>query len=136
MAKAPRDVPHSHRCAPLLAWALALPLVNPLQPAQAASLLSYISSPHSLVGLGETVNAGQDDGFMFDVLGDPSSRLLFSIAKPWTTDPSFRYWNLDLAPPEGASLAVGSFANATRSAFKSSLKNPVSSAKIGQLSNR
>ena len=118
MAKASRNASHSHRWTHLLAWALALPVAFPLQPAQAASVLSFISSPYSLVGLGETVNAGPDNGFDFGVLGDPSSGLLFSIAKPWTSDPSFRYWNLDLAPAQGASLAVGSFAEATRSAFK------------------
>ena len=107
----------SHRWARLMAWALALPLAGSLQPAQAATSLSFLSSPYSYVGGGETVSAGPDNGFDIGVHGDPFTMLSFSIAEPWTPEGLSRYWNLELAAPEGASLSVGSYANATRWPF-------------------
>ncbi len=108
----------SHRWARLVAWALALPLAGSLQPAQAATSLSFLSSPYSYVGGGETVSAGPDNGFDIGVHGDPFTMLSFSIAEPWTPEGLSRYWNLELAAPEGASLSVGSYANATRWPFQ------------------
>ncbi len=107
----------SHRWARLLACALALPLAGSLQPAQAATLLSFISSPYSYVGGGETVSAGPDNGFDIGVQGDPLTMLSFSVIEPWTPDGS-RWWYLRLAAPEGANLSVGSYANATRWPFQ------------------
>ena len=108
----------SHRWARLMAWALALPLAGSLQPAQAATSLSFLSSPYSYVGGGETVSAGPDNGFDIGVHGDPFTMLSFSIAEPWTPEGLSRYWNLELAAPEGAILSVGSYANATRWPFQ------------------
>ena len=108
----------SHRWARLMAWALALPLAGSLQPAQAATSLSFLSSPYSYVGGGETVSAGPDNGFDIGVYGDPFTMLGFSIAESWTPEGLSRYWNLELAAPEGASLSVGSYANATRWPFQ------------------
>jgi hypothetical protein len=117
----------SHRWARLIAGALALPLAGSLQPAQAATLLSFLSSPYSWVGRGETVSAGPNNGFDISVLGDQftpitqitqiTSTLNFTITEPWTLY-GWRSWDLRLAAPEGASLAVGSYSNATRSSFK------------------
>ena len=108
----------SHRWARLMAWALALPLAGSLQPAQAATSLSFLSSPYSYVGGGETVSAGPDNGFDIGVYGDPFTMLGFSIAESWTPEGLSRYWNLELAAPQGASLSVGSYANATRWPFQ------------------
>jgi hypothetical protein len=108
----------SQRWARLMAWALALPLAGSLQPAQAATLLSFLSSPYSYVGGGETVSAGPDNGFNIGVHGDPFTMLSFSIAEPWTPEGLSRYWNLELAAPKDASLSVGSYANATRWPFQ------------------
>jgi hypothetical protein len=107
-----------HRWARLMACALALPLAGSLQPAQAATSLAFLSSPYSYVGGGETVSAGPDNGFDIGVHGDPFTMLSFSIAEPWTPEGLSRYWNLELAAPEGASLSVGSYANATRWPFQ------------------
>jgi len=107
-----------HRWARLIAGALALPLAGSMQQAQAATLLSFLSSPYSFVGGGETVSAGPDNGFDIGVQGDPFTMLSFSVAEPWTSEGSSRYWNLELAAPQGASLAVGSYANATRWPFQ------------------
>ena len=109
---------HSHRWARLIACTLALPLAGSLQAAQAATLLSFLSSPYSFVGGGETVSAGPDNGFDIGVEGDPFTMLRFSIAEPWTSEGLSRYWNLELAAPQGASLAIGSYANATRWPFQ------------------
>ena len=108
----------SQRWARLMAWALALPLAGSLQPAQAATSLSFLSSPYSYVGGGETVSAGPDNGFDISVLGDQFTMLSFSVAEPWTSEGLSRYWNLELAAPQGASLAVGFYANATRWPFQ------------------
>ena len=108
----------SQRWARLMAWALALPLAGSLQPAQAATSLSFLSSPYSYVGGGETVSAGPDNGFNIGVHGDPFTMLSFSIAEPWTPEGLSRYWNLELAAPKDASLSVGSYANATRWPFQ------------------
>jgi len=104
----------SHRWACMKACVLALPLAGSLQPAQAATSLAFLSSPYSYVGGGETVSAGPDNGFDIGVHGDPFTTLSFSIAEPWTPEGLSRYWNLERAAPEGASLSVGSYANATR----------------------
>ena len=107
----------SHRWARLIACALALPLAGSLQPAQAATLLSFLSSPYSWVGGGETVSAGPANGFEIGVQGDPFTMLDFRVIEPWTPD-GWRWWYLRLAAPEGANLAVGSYANATRWPFQ------------------
>jgi hypothetical protein len=103
---------------------LALPLAGSLQPAQAATLLSFLSSPYSYVGGGETVSAGPANGFDISVLGDQftpitqiTSTLHFTVIEPWTPD-GWRWWYLRLAAPEGANLSVGSYANATRWPFQ------------------
>jgi hypothetical protein len=95
-----------------------------MQQAQAATLLSFLSSPYSYVGGGETVSAGPDNGFDISVLGDQftpitqiTSTLHFSVLEPWTPD-GWRWWYLRLAAPEGANLSVGSYANATRWPFQ------------------
>jgi hypothetical protein len=107
----------SHRWARLIACALALPLTGSLQPAQAATLLSFLSSPYSWVGGGETISAGPANGFEIGVQGDPFTMLDFRVIEPWTPD-GWRWWYLRLAAPEGASLSVGSYANATRWPFQ------------------
>jgi hypothetical protein len=107
----------SHRWARLIACALALPLAGSLQPAQAATLLSFLSSPYSWVGGGETVSAGPANGFEIGVQGDPFTMLDFRVIEPWTPD-GWRWWYLRLAAPEGANLSVGSYANATRWPFQ------------------
>ena len=107
----------SHRWAHLIACALALPLAGSLQPAQAATLLSFLSSPYSWVGGGETVSAGPANGFEIGVQGDPFTMLEFRVIEPWTLE-GWRWWYLRLAAPEGASLSVGSYANATRWPFQ------------------
>ena len=113
-----RRVPSlSHRWARLIACALALPLAGSLQPARAATLLSFLSSPYSYVGGGETVSAGPANGFEIGVQGDPVTMLDFRVIEPWTPD-GWRWWYLRLAAPEGANLAVGSYANATRWPFQ------------------
>jgi len=103
---------------------MALPLAGSLQAAQAATLLSFLSSPYSWVGGGETVSAGPDNGFDISVLGDQftpitqiTSTLHFSVLEPWTPD-GWRWWYLRLAAPEGANLSVGSYAYATRWPFQ------------------
>ena len=108
----------SHRWSRLIASALALPLAGSLQPSQAATLLSFLSSPYSWVGGGETVSAGPANGFEIGVQGDPFTMLRFSVAEPWTPEGFSRYWDLELAAPQGASLSVGSYANATRWPFQ------------------
>ena len=107
----------SHRWARLIACALALPLASSLHPAQAATLLSFLSSPYSWVGGGETVSAGPANGFEIGVQGDPFTMLEFRVIEPWTPD-GWRWWYLRLAAPEGANLSVGSYANATRWPFQ------------------
>ena len=107
----------SHRWARLIACALALPLAGSLQPAQAATLLSFLSSPYSWVGGGETSTAGPANGFEIGVQGDPFTMLEFRVIEPWTPD-GWRWWYLRLAAPEGANLSVGSYANATRWPFQ------------------
>jgi hypothetical protein len=107
----------SHRWTRLIACALALPLAGSLQPAQAATLLSFLSSPYSWVGGGETVSAGPANGFEIGVQGDPFTMLDFRVIEPWTPD-GWRWWYLRLAAPEGANLSVGSYANATRWPFQ------------------
>jgi hypothetical protein len=107
----------SHRWTRLIACALALPLAGSLQAAQAATLLSFLSSPYSYVGGGETVSAGPANGFEIGVQGDPFTMLDFRVIEPWTPD-GWRWWYLRLAAPEGANLAVGSYANATRWPFQ------------------
>jgi hypothetical protein len=107
----------SHRWTRLIACALALPLAGSLQAAQAATLLSFLSSPYSWVGGGETVSAGPANGFEIGVQGDPFTMLEFRVIEPWTPD-GWRWWYLRLAAPEGANLAVGSYANATRWPFQ------------------
>jgi hypothetical protein len=114
----------SHRWTRLIACALALPLAGSLQPAQAATLLSFLSSPYSYVGGGETVSAGPANGFDISVLGDQftpitqiTSTLHFTVIEPWTLE-GWRWWYLRLAAPEGANLSVGSYANATRWPFQ------------------
>ena len=97
---------------------MALPLAGSLQPSQAATLLSFLSSPYSWVGGGETVSAGPANGFEIGVQGDPFTMLRFSVAEPWTPEGFSRYWDLELAAPQGASLSVGSYANATRWPFQ------------------
>jgi hypothetical protein len=106
-----------HRWARLIAGALALPLAGSLQPAQAATLLSFLSSPYSWVGGGETVSAGPANGFEIGVQGDPFTMLDFRVIEPWTPD-GWRWWYLRLAAPEGTNLSVGSYANATRWPFQ------------------
>lgn len=107
----------SHRWARLIACALALPLAGYLQPAQAATLLSFLSSPYSYVGGGETVSAGPDKGFDINVQGDPFTMLDFRVIEPWSPD-GWRWWYLRLAAPQGANLSVGTYANATRWPFQ------------------
>jgi hypothetical protein len=107
----------SHRWARLIACALALPLAGSLQPAQAATLLSFLSSPYSWVGGGETSTAGPANGFEIGVQGDPFTMLEFRVIEPWTPD-GWRWWYLRLAAPDGANLSVGSYANATRWPFQ------------------
>ena len=107
----------SHRWARLIACASALLLAGSLQPAQAATLLSFLSSPYSWVGGGETVSAGPANGFEIGVQGDPFTMLEFRVIEPWTPD-GWRWWYLRLAAPEGANLSVGSYANATRWPFQ------------------
>jgi hypothetical protein len=80
-------------------------------------LLSFLSSPYSYVGGGETVSAGPDNGFEIGVQGDPFTMLDFRVIEPWTPDGS-RWWYLRLAAPESANLSVGSYANATRWPFQ------------------
>ena len=107
----------SHRWSRLIASALALPLAGSLQPSQAATLLSFLSSPYSWVGGGETVSAGPANGFEIGVQGDPFTMLEFRVIEPWTLE-GWRWWYLRLAAPEGANLSVGSYANATRWPFQ------------------
>jgi hypothetical protein len=76
----PHGLPRILRWARLIACTLALPLAGSLQRAQAATLLSFLSSPYSFVGGGETVSAGPDNGFDIAVQGDPFTMLRFSVA--------------------------------------------------------
>jgi len=128
----------SHRWARLIACALALPLAGSLQPAQSATLLSFLSSPYSWVGRGETVSAGPDSGFGFEigVQGEPFTMLSFSIAETWTPEGLSRNWDLRLASPEGASLAVGSYANATRSPIQDTTAPGLDFSGNGRSNNR
>jgi hypothetical protein len=107
----------SRRWARLIAYASTLLLAGSLQPGQAATLLSFLSSPYSWVGGGETVSAGPANGFEIGVQGDPFTMLDFRVIEPWTPD-GWRWWYLRLAAPEGANLSVGSYANATRWPFQ------------------
>jgi uncharacterized membrane protein YgcG len=109
---------HVHRRIRWIGWTLALHLLVSLQPAKATTSLSFLSSPYSYIGLGETLNASLDDGFEISVSGDPSITLGFTIARPWMPDGVNRYWNLYVAAPQGETLAVGSYANATRWPFQ------------------
>jgi hypothetical protein len=128
----------SHRWARLIACALALPLAGSLQPAQSATLLSFLSSPYSWVGRGETVSAGPDSGFGFEigVQGEPFTMLSFSIAETWTPEGLSHNWDLRLASPEGASLAVGSYANATRSPIQDTTAPGLDFSGNGRSNNR
>jgi hypothetical protein len=102
---------HRHRRGRLIAFALALPLAGSLQPAGAATMLSYISSPQSWIGLGETVSVASEDGFEFTPHRGANSQVYFWINNfqnspdPWSS----RWWGLTLMGPMEESLAPGTY---------------------------
>lgn len=111
----------SHSRVRWIGWALTLPLLVPLQPAQAAMSLSYLSSPYSWIGGGSTGSLSLNDDFEILVDGIPPNTLGFSIGRSWIPDlpdGAYVYWNLYLAAPQGEPLTVGSYANATRWPFQ------------------
>lgn len=107
----PSSTAHGHRWGRLLAFALALPLAGSLQPAAAATLLSYISSPRSWIGLGETVAVGPEDGYEFTPWRHANNHVYFwinnyqSSPDPWSS----RGWGLTLMGPMDDSLSPGTY---------------------------
>jgi hypothetical protein len=93
-------VPTTHRLpwGRIIALALTLPLAGSLQAAEAATTLSYISSPQSWIGLGESVSVGVEDGFEFTLTSNANNQAYFWINNfqnspdPW----SARSWGLNL----------------------------------------
>lgn len=108
------------RWARLVAFALAIPLGCLLQPARSATLLSYISSPYSYVGHGETVSVGPEDGFLFTPYPQGDNSLSISIINDFASNPdiSARWYYLDFAAPSNQPLTVGTYTDATRYPFQ------------------
>lgn len=106
----------TRRWSHLLAMALAIPLAGWLQPAKAATIFSYISSPYSYVGGGETAVVGPVDGFEITAYNYDNKSLFFAIndfqtnPNPWQS----RWWYLSLTAPTDAQLTTGVYANAAR----------------------
>jgi hypothetical protein len=106
----------TRRWSPLFAMALALPLAGWLQPAKAATIFSYISSPYSTVGGGESAVVGPADGFEITPYNYDNKTIFFAIndfqtnPNPWQS----RWWYLNLTAPTDAQLTVGVYSNAAR----------------------
>lgn len=102
----------------LLTLALACPLFGALQPARAATMFSYLSSPYSWVGGGETVSIGPEGGFAFTA--KPLTNGMSIAINDFATNPDFqatRWWQLDLSTANDQALTVGSYTGATRHPF-------------------
>lgn len=103
----------------LIALVGVIPLIGALQPAQAATVLSYISSPYSWVGFGETASVTPEDGFAFHV--NTSSNAASFAINDFYSNPDIqaaRWWYLDFAAPLDQSLAVGTYIGAIRFPFQ------------------
>ena len=106
----------NRRWSHLLALALAVPLAGWLQPVKAATIFSYISSPYSYVGGGESAVVGPADGFEITAYNYDNKSLFFAIndfqanPNPWQS----RWWYLSLTAPTDAQLRAGVYANAAR----------------------
>lgn len=99
----------------LLALALAWPVLGALQPVGAATVFSYLSSPYSWVGLGETVSVAPEDGFAITATSTGNG-LSFGI-NDFASNPdgqAVRWWYLDFATANDQPLTVGSYTGATR----------------------
>jgi hypothetical protein len=100
----------------IFSMALAVPLAGWLQPAKAATIFSYISSPYSYVGGGESAVVGPADGFDITAYNYDNKVLFFAIndfqtnPDPWQS----RWWYLSLTAPTDAQLTAGVYANAAR----------------------
>ncbi|MFN9685254.1 MAG: hypothetical protein ACK583_08350 [Cyanobacteriota bacterium] len=117
-SKAVHSLATTRRWSPLFAMALALPLAGWLQPAKAATIFSYISSPYSYVGGGESAVVGPANGGLIGIFGDSPDSLTFSINQPATETSPDRWWFLTLAPPEGTMISPGTYNNASRWPFQ------------------
>lgn len=97
---------------PAWLWALLLPVISSLSPATAATMLAYISSSPTLVGVGQSLVLTPEDGFFFQTY--PSSGNHFSLGV-WGTlpneeaIPTFASWYLNLAAPAQQDLTVGRY---------------------------
>lgn len=89
--------------------------------ALAANQFYYTSSPTSWVGGGETVTVGEDNGFTIVASRNYDNGVSFAINDD-ATNPDFwsqRWWYLDFAAPNNATLTPGEYDNATRWPFQS-----------------
>ena len=115
-SKAVHSLATTRRWSPLFAMALALPLAGWLQPAKAATVFSYISSPYSTVGGGESGVVGPADGFEITPYNYDNKTIFFAIndfqtnPNPWQS----RWWYLNLTAPTDAQLTVGVYSNSAR----------------------
>lgn len=81
-------------------------------------MLSYLSSPYSWVGGGETVSVSSEDGFA--ITAYPSGNGIAFAINDFASNPDFqttRWWNLNLSTGQEQPLTVGSYAGATRHPF-------------------
>lgn len=97
------------RRASLLAIALTLPLAIWLQPAaRSATVLSYISSPASWVGQGESATISSEGGFDIVLTAHDRNAVFFWINNYQNPDSvSWQSWGLNAYVPESLNLTTG-----------------------------
>jgi len=120
---------HHHLSPPRRVWgqlgalALAVPLTGALQPSQAATILSYISSPYSWVGLGESITLRPEDGFAFSTQAErlqpnPNSPdYINAFIDDFQSNTDFqktRFFSLTVSTQSEAGLIPGTYSGATR----------------------
>jgi hypothetical protein len=119
----PHQTPRRRSWGHLGALALAVPLTGALQPAQAATILSYISSPYRWVGSGESVSVRPEDGFAFSTQAErlqPNSNsadYIYSFIDDFESNTNFqktRFFGLTLSTPGESGLNPGTYSGATR----------------------
>lgn len=119
-----------------IALSLAVPLCGAFQPSHAATILSYISSPYSWVGRGESVSIGEEDGFSFLMQADKvspdfnydssnyqSPNFIYAFINDFEANPDIqktRALGLTLFTPQEAGLTAGTYMGATLSGEQSS----------------
>jgi hypothetical protein len=119
----PHQTPRRRSWGHLGALVLAVPLTGALQPSQAATILSYISSPYSWVGSGESVSVRPEDGFAFSTQAErlqPNSNsadYIYSFIDDFESNTNFqktRFFGLTLSTPGESGLNPGTYSGATR----------------------